>query len=219
MKAMSSLLRPLQNLTAATVVATTLGASVLVAMDARPASATDAPGTLAELLIAASGGAELDNNALDYDIIVQTVIALEALGGDPDLGGATLLEVLSNPEAGVTVFVPRDAAFRRLARDLGWNGSGGDGGALTTIVGAFDLATIRNVVKYHVVPDRYSVLKVLRTKTFDTALPGTSFTRVGLTLKDNEPDLRNPQLTLPLELRAGKGIAHTITRVLIPVDL
>ena len=219
MKPFPSLLRPLQNLTAAAVVTTALGASALVAVDARPASAYDGPDTLAELLIAASGGGELDNNALDYDIIVQTVIALEALGGDPDLGGATLLEVLSNPEAGVTVFVPRDAAFRRLARDLGWDGIGGDGGALTTIVGAFDLATIRDVVKYHVVPGRYSVLKVLRTKTFATALPGTSFTRIGFTLTDNEPDLRDPQLTLPLELRAGQGIAHTITRVLIPVDL
>lgn len=219
MKAISSLLRPLQNLTAAAVVATALGSSAMVALDARPASAGDAPGTLAELLIAASGGGDLDDNALDYDIIVQTVIALEGLGGDPDLGGATLLEVLSNPEAGVTVFVPRDSAFRRLARDLGWDGSGGDGGALTTIVGTFDLATIRNVVKYHVVPGRYSVLKVLRTRTFNTALPGTSFTRYGFTLQDNEPDLRDPQLTLPLELRAGQGIAHTITRVLIPVNL
>ncbi|MFN2427239.1 MAG: fasciclin domain-containing protein [Candidatus Binatia bacterium] len=218
MRTFPSLLRPLQNLTAAAVVATAIGASTLVVVDARPASA-DAPDTLAELLIAASGGGALDNSSLDYDILLQTVIALEALGGDPDLGGATLLEVLSNPEASITVFAPRDLAFRRLARDLGWNGSGGDGGALTTIVGAFDLATIRNVVKYHVVPGRYSVLKVLRTKTFHTALPGTSFKRVGLTLKDNEPDLRDPQLTLPLELRGGKGTAHTITRVLIPVDL
>lgn len=219
MKPFPSLLRPLQNLTAAAVVATALGASAMVAVDARPASADHGPDTLAELLIAASGGGDLDSNALDYDIVVQTVIALEALGGDPDLGGATLLEVLSNPEAEVTVFVPRDSAFRRLARDLGWDGSGGDGGALNTIVGAFDLATIRDVVKYHVVPGRYSVLKVLRTRTFNTALPGTSFKRTGFVLRDNEPDLRDPQLTLPLELRAGQGTAHTITRVLIPVDL
>jgi len=219
MKAFSSLLRPLQNLTAATVVATALGASAMVAVDATPASANGTPGTLAELLIAASGGAELDNSGLDYDIIVQTVIALEALGGDPDLGGATLLEVLSNPEAGVTVFVPRDSAFRRLARDLGWDGLGGDGGALNTIVGAFDLATIRNVVKYHVVLGRYSVLDVFGKKTFETALPGASFKRAGINLKDNEPDLRDPKLILPLELRAGQGIAHTISRVLIPVNL
>jgi uncharacterized surface protein with fasciclin (FAS1) repeats len=183
------------------------------------AVASGSPENLAELLIAASGGGELDHNAFDYDIIVNTVIALEALGGDPDLGGATLLQVLSNPDAAITVFVPRDAAFRRLARDLGWNGSGGDSGALDTIVNTFDLETIRNVVKYHVVPGRYSVLRVLRTKTFNTALPGASFTRTDLTLNDNEPDLQDPKLTLPLELRAGKGIAHTITRVLIPVDL
>lgn len=219
MKALSSLLRPLQNVTAAAVVATALGASALVAMDTRPASADDAPATLAGLLIAASGGGELDDNEFDYDIIVQTVIALEGLGDDPDLGGVTLLDVLSNPEAEVTVFVPRDSAFRRLARDLGWDGKGGDGGALNKIVGTFDLATIRNVVKYHVVPGRLSVLDVFRTRTFNTALPGASFKRAGINLKDNEPDLRDPKLILPVELRAGAGTAHTITRVLIPVNL
>jgi hypothetical protein len=175
--------------------------------------------TLADLLIDASGGAELDDNAHDYDIIVQTVIALESLGGDTDLGGATLLDVLSDPTAAVTAFVPRDSAFRRLARDLGWDGSGGDGGALTTITNTFPLETIRNVVKYHVVPGRLGVFKVLRTSTFDTVLPGTSFTRIGLRLKDNDPDLRDPFLTLPLGLRGGRSIAHTITRVLIPVNL
>lgn len=216
MKLTGSLLPATRGLAAAMVAAATLTFSVAgVATPARAA----APANLAELLIAASGDAEFDDNALDYDIIVQVVLALEGLGGDPDLGGATLLEVLSNPDAAVTVFVPRDAAFRRLAKDLGWDGVGGDGGAFDVIAGAFDLATIRNVVKYHVVPGRYGVLKVLATRTFQTALPGTSFTRIGLRLRDNEPDLRDGMLTLPLDLRAGRGIAHTITRVLIPVDL
>lgn len=197
-----------------------LAAFVSAAVLAGPVPArADSPASLAELLIEASGDATFDNNRFDYDIIVQTVLALEGLGGDPDLGGATLLDVLSDPEAEVTVFVPRDSAFRRLARDLGWDGNGGDAGAFAVIAGAFDLATIRNVVKYHVVPGQYGVLGVLSTRTFETALPGTSFTRVGVRLRDNEPNLRDPLLTLPLELRAGEGIAHTISRVLIPVDL
>jgi hypothetical protein len=176
--------------------------------------------TLADLLIAASDGAELDRNPLDYDIIVQTVIALEALGGDPDLGGATLLDVLSNRDAEITVFVPHDGAFRKLARDLGWDGRGGDAGAFAVITGAFDLATIRDVVKYHVVGAHLNIFDVLRQRTFDTVLPGASFRRVRLfSLQDNEPDLKNPRLRPPVQLQRGRSVAHTISRVLIPVDL
>jgi hypothetical protein len=176
--------------------------------------------TLADLLIAASDGAELDRNPLDYDIIVQTVLALEALGGDPDLNDATLLDVLSDPDAEVTVFVPHDGAFRKLARDLGWNGRGGDAGALATITGAFDLATIRDVVKYHVIGTHLNIFDVLRQRTFDTVLPGASFRRVRLfTLQDNDPDLKNPRLRPPAQLQGGLSVAHTISRVLIPVDL
>lgn len=175
---------------------------------------------LADLLISASGGGELDRNPLDYDIIVQAVIALEGLGPDPDLGGATLLEVLSDETAEVTVVLPYDGAFRKLARDLGWDGKGGDAGAFATITGAFELATIRDVVKYHVVGGHLNILEVLQQRTFDTVLPGTSFTRAKLfSLVDNEPDLKNPRLRPPAQLQAGASVAHTISRVLIPVDL
>lgn len=194
-----------------------LAAAMVVAMT--PSKAAAQAATLADLLIAASGGGELDDKARDYDMILQTVIALEDLGGDPDLGGATLLDVLSDPSAQVTVFVPRDRAMRRLASDLGWDGSGGDSGALTAIIGAFDLETIRDVVKYHVVATPLTLIEVLRTKQFDTALPGASFTRGFISLRDNDPDLLNPRLALPLELEGGQSIAHTINRVLIPVDL
>ena len=84
--------------------------------------------------------------------------------------------------------------------------------------GAFSVK-LRGRQYYHVVPGRFSVGRVLTTRRFHTALPGTSFKRRGFRLIDNEPDLRDPYLTLPLQLRGGKGIAHTITRVLIPVDL
>ncbi len=194
-----------------------LGATVaLLSAGPQRAQAAD---NLADLLIEASDGAALDNNRFDYDIIVQTVLALEGLGPDPDLGGATLLDVLSNPDAKVTVFVPRDSAFWKLARALGWDGKGGDAGVLAAITATLDLNTIRNVVKYHVVPERLGFFRVLFKRNFDTALPGASFTRKRLRLRDNEPDLPDPRLTFPLQLQAGKSVAHTITRVLIPVDL
>ena len=208
----------LKNMTLVAIFALSLLASpVPASADQKVVLAAD---NLAELLISASGGAELDRNPLDYDIIVQTVIALEGLGGDPDLGDATLLEVLSDPTAEVTVFLPNDGAFRKLARNLGWNGRGGDAGALSTITGAFDLTTIRDVVKYHVVGGHLNILEVLQQRTFDTVLPGTSFTRTKLfSLVDNEPDLKNPRLRPPVQLQAGASVAHTISRVLIPVDL
>jgi hypothetical protein len=193
--------------------------AVALATAVTPSKVEAQAASLADLLIAASGGGELDDKGRDYDMILQTVITLEDLGGDADLGGATLLEVLSDPNAQVTVFAPRDRAMRRLARDLGWDGNGGDSGALAAIVGTFDLETIRNVVKYHVVGIPLTLIEVLRTKQFDTVLPGSSFTRSGFSLRDNDPDLGNPRLSLPLELEGGQSIAHTINRVLIPIDL
>jgi hypothetical protein len=193
--------------------------AIVLALSTTPSRVEAQAASLADLLIAASGGGELDDKSRDYDMILQTVIALEDLGGDADLGGATLLDVLSDPNAQVTVFVPRDRAMRRLARDLGWDGNGDDGGALAAIVGTFELETIRNVVKYHVVGTPLTLIEVLRTQRFDTALPGASFTRSAFSLRDNDPDLANPRLSLPLELEGGQSIAHTINRVLIPVDL
>ena len=41
------------------------------------------------------------------------------------------------------------------------------------------------------------------------------FFRVG----DNEPDLQDPYLFWPINIRASNGFIHTINRVLIPLDI
>ena len=38
-------------------------------------------------------------------------------------------------------------------------------------------------------------------------------------LRDNDPDLRDPILFFPINVRAENGIIHTINRVLIPIDI
>ena len=38
-------------------------------------------------------------------------------------------------------------------------------------------------------------------------------------LIDNEPDLANPALNFPINIVADNGIIHTISRVLIPLDI
>ena len=44
-------------------------------------------------------------------------------------------------------------------------------------------------------------------------VPGTTV------LIDKEPDVPNPRLVSPLNVRASNGVIHTINRVLIPVNL
>ena len=59
---------------------------------------------------------------------------------------------------------------------------------------------------------------MLTTTTFPT-LQGGTIVRHGFTLQDKDPDVRDPNLTLPLQVRASNGIIHTIDRVLLPADI
>lgn len=82
-----------------------LAASLLFAT--APAVAQD---TIADKVVAASGGASagtFDANGNDYDILLTA------------LNTAGLTAAVADPNASLTVFAPRDAAFLRLARDLG----------------------------------------------------------------------------------------------------
>ena len=204
---------------AASVISTS--ASAAVANDRAPAPTSSIAG-----LVAASGGA-FDHDGSDYDILLTAVSA------------AGLVGALDDPTAQLTVFAPNDRAFVRLARDLGFdddenddNGKHDDNddydeqGAweylvaqLTALGGGNPIPTLTNVLLYHVSPGADSLKTVRRTKTIDTLLPGATFTVQGNRLIDNEPDLRNTRFTDPTNLRATNGIIHTISRVLIPIDL
>ncbi len=162
-------------------------------------------------IVAASGGT-FDKNRRDYDILLNAVLA------------ADLAETLATPGLDVTVWAPNDAAFIRTARDLGYTGSSEKGafdfivGALTQLGGGDPIPLLTTILTYHVTPKARGVFSVLTTRTFPT-LQGGTIVRHGFTLQDKDPDLRDPNLTLPLQVRASNGIIHTIDRVLIPADI
>jgi uncharacterized surface protein with fasciclin (FAS1) repeats len=127
------------------------------------------------------------------------------------------------------VFAPNDRAFIRLARDLGYHGRDEAGTweflveALTGLGDGDPIPVLTDILKYHVVPDRVNVFgfvkAVIRNQEIPTLLEGATLDPFLFGLVDNEPDLRNPRLTFPVNIRASNGFIHTINRVLIPVDL
>ena len=175
-----------------------------------------ANGTITDI-VAKSGG-EFDNDRRDYDILLNAVVT------------ADLADVLADPDASFTVFAPKDSAFVRLAKDLGYQGKYNEEavwnflvGALSELGGGDPIPVLTDILLYHVVPGEVRpidlILSTIFSSPIETALPDASFQPFFLRLMDNDPDIRDPFVTLPLNIKATNGRIHTITRVLIPVDL
>lgn len=167
-------------------------------------------GTITDI-VARSGGT-FDRNRHDYDILLTAVTT------------AGLAETLATPGLDVTVWAPNDRAFIRTAKDLGYTGNSEKGAweflvtALTGLGNGDPIPVLTAILTYHVTPEARGVFSVLTTTTFPT-LQGGTITRHGFTLQDADPDLRDPRLTWPVQVKASNGIIHTIDRVLIPIDI
>ena len=162
--------------------------------------------------IVAKSGGEFDNNLLDYDILLTAVLA------------ADLADALNNPTDELTLFAPNDLAFIRTARDLGYRGWSEQGaweflvGALTELGGGDPIPVLRDILLYHVAPEKRKPFQIIVSDRIPTLL-GEDIRPLGFQLRDNEPDLADPGLFFPLNVEAANGIVHTISRVLIPIDL
>ena len=197
-------------------IAAVLAVTMLASVFAGPAGAwkskpKPAPTATITDIVARSGG-EFDRNGGDYDILLNAVLTADLAG------------TLATPGLNVTVWAPNDRAFIRTARDLGFTGWSEKGawnflvGALTNLGGGDPIPVLTAILTYHVTPEARGVFSVLTTKTFPT-LQGGTITRHGFTLQDADPDIKDPRLTLPLQVRASNGIIHTIDRVLIPINI
>ncbi|MCV6593377.1 MAG: fasciclin domain-containing protein [Silicimonas sp.] len=162
-------------------------------------------------LVAASGGA-FDDNAGDFDLLLNAVQAA-GLAGALDAAGADL-----------TVFAPTDGAFVGLSQTLGFEGSD-EGEAFAYLVEALALLNggdaiplLKTVLLYHVAPGTLDDAAVLGSSEIATLLGGASLGVDGVTLVDADPDVPNPML-IDTNLEASNGIAHVLDGVLLPADL
>jgi uncharacterized surface protein with fasciclin (FAS1) repeats len=202
--------------TAATVGVVTVAPSVTSAHSNDAASDR----TLAEVLLADSAKDDadgFDRRWWDYDIVTQAVLLF------PDL-----VEAASDPDAELTVFLPKDIAFYRLVKDLTgtWPKSEADAFAAVASLG---VDTVKAVLTYHIVPGAISYRDALRADgAVLTTLGGGTIevdvkkrwwgTRV--TLIDADTDDRNPRVVRPnIGGELANGYAHGINLVLRPVDL
>lgn len=195
----------------------TLVASAFLAgpMDVPPGAPEHPHFTIAQFVAASGSG--FDEWPFDYDILLKAVQT------------ANLVDPLNNPAADLTLFAPNDLGFIRLARDLGYTGTSEAEAwdflvqALTQLGNGNPIPVLTNVLLYHVAPESLNAFQVLilgfLQEPVVTLLPGATFQPRWFRLIDNEPDLRDPYLFIPLNVRASNGIVHTIERVLIPVDL
>lgn len=204
-------------------IASALVAGLIATVIAVPALADEAPPTLGEQILADADG-EFDRNSRDYDVIGEIVLAIVQSGIDTQLGASL------DPTVELTVFLPDDRAFRRLAYDLTGTWIRDESALIPAILDAVggDLALINAVVEYHVIPGVIdSSVAAGADGVSLTSIMGASFTvdvfnnaRGTIALIDNEPDLKNARLDpRDLDNYASNGVWHGISRVLIPIDL
>ncbi|WP_158291854.1 fasciclin domain-containing protein [Paracraurococcus ruber] len=176
-----------------------------IALDLPPPSIAD--------VIAGSGNG-FDFNREDFDILKAA------------LGVAGLTAALDDPEASLTLFAPTDAAFLRLAHDLGYTGRD-EAEALDTIVqglAALDpngdpLPLLTTVLTYHVAPEALTA-KEIREAPEITTLSGLTIEPFGSRLVDLDPTLPDAQLLRGrADLAAGNGFIQAIDRVLLPANI
>ena len=191
----------------------------VVAAAPATASASTKP-TLADILLSdakkdnANG---FDKRWYDYDIVTQAVLAF------PDLTAAA-----ADPNASLTVFLPKDYAFFRLAKELGAP-KGNEEATFNWLVANVGLDTIKNVLMYHIVPG--AKINYATALGADGAMLGTLLdpaatievdVRKGdrIKLKDLDTNDRDAYvIKRDIGGEASNGFAHGIGRVLRPIDL
>jgi uncharacterized surface protein with fasciclin (FAS1) repeats len=193
---------------------------VTVAPAAASASATESKPTLADILLSDSakdGPNGFDHRWYDYDIVTQAVLAF------PGLTAAA-----SDPDAELTVFLPKDYAFFRLAKQLGAPPLD-EAGTFTWLVDNVGLPTIESVLKYHIVPGAkisYSAALQADGAKLGTLLDPDATIEVDvrkgdrIKLRDLDTNDRDAYvIRKDIGGEASNGFAHGIGRVLRPIDL
>jgi uncharacterized surface protein with fasciclin (FAS1) repeats len=188
-----------------------------------PANATtkSPKGTTSLATVLSKDGSGFDRNPYDYDILDNAVTAV--LTAKPD----SAVAVLADGTVPLTAFLPNDRAFLRLAQDVLGGSYASEQAVFTKLAGALGVATIENVLLYHVVPGAtvtYRQALKANGASLPTALEGSSVRvkvryRILVQLVDADRNDRNPYVVQPNLNKGNRQIAHGIDRVLRPVNL
>jgi uncharacterized surface protein with fasciclin (FAS1) repeats len=157
-----------------------------------PSFAQDEPGTIADIVVASTSA-----ETPEFTVLLAAVQA-----ADP-----VFLETLSNPEAGVTVFAPTDAAFTAALEALG----------LTAEELLGNSALLNTVLAYHVVPGVFDAASVV---SLDGAIIGTILPETALAISlDGESVMVNEATVVTADVTASNGVVHVIDTVLVPANV
>ena len=201
------------------VLALALATLLATALPANAAAKTP-KGTTSLAAVLAADGAGFDRNPFDYDILDNAVTAvLTAKPNSP-------VAVLADGKVALTAFLPTDAAFLTLAREVAHKRYKSESAAFTALAG-LGIDTIENVLLYHVVPGAtITYAKALKSNgaVLETALAGATVkVRVRsyffIQLVDADRNDRNPLIVQPNINKGNRQIGHGIDRVLRPIDL
>lgn len=179
-------------------------------------SLSKVPTTYVDLLTPTSAGpapslsiAEIASTNGSFDILVA---ALDAAG---------LTQTFLDP-GDFTVFAPTDAAFTELAENTFGINVGGltETQIATQLVTTLGVATLTDVLTYHVRPGSATLQELQQEGTISTLLAGSGFDVSGNTLVDLDPDVENPGFVDGLtDIAATNGVIQVIDRVLLPIDV
>ncbi len=162
---------------------------VLALVSGVTAFAQDTEATIADIVVA-SAGAE----APEFTVLLAAVQA-----ADP-----AVLEALSNPDAGLTVFAPTDAAFASAFEALG----------VTAEDVLADTAALTDILLYHVVPGVFNAEAVV---ALNGAVIGTALYDTALAISvEGETVSVNDANVVVADVTAANGVVHVIDSVLLP---
>lgn len=157
-----------------------------------PSFAQDEPGTIADIVVASTTA-----ETPEFTVLLAAVQA-----ADP-----VFLETLSNPDAGVTVFAPTDAAFTALLDSMSMSAE--------DLLG--NSALLNTVLAYHVVPGVFDAASVVK---LDGALLGTILPETALAISlDGESVKVNDATVVAADVTASNGVVHVIDTVLVPANV
>jgi uncharacterized surface protein with fasciclin (FAS1) repeats len=178
--------------------------------------------SLAQVLTKDTSG--FDRNKRDFDVLTAAVLAV--LQAKPD----SPVKVLTDGKVALTAFIPTDAAFQQLVREIAHTrGLPSEEEAFKAVAG-LGIDTVESVLLYHVVPgatiDARAALKADGAR-LETALGATIEVDVRrywhwyaqVRLIDADTNDRNPRVVAFDINKGNRQIAHAIDRVLRPIDL